>query len=212
MFQNQESRGDKFAAYAAKVEAVHFNTTGLLDHPNLAEESQAEEETHTAQEDQLLAQYKLFWFLYNISASVGLMISIGYWLVIFNGEPVDVRNVTKLVLNFVFLIIETMISNVPVRLYHAVYSITYAALYVVFTVIYWAAMGSNIDGKPYIYRTLDWNNISTKTVILIIMFLVLVIPLNQLLFYGLYKFRSWLETKFNVKSTLGHLTIAETRG
>ena len=158
------------------------------------------DDIHTTEEDQLSAHHKFFWWLYNISATVGLMITVGYWLVVFNGEPVDLPNVTKHILNFVFLFIETMISGVPVRLYHGVYSIAYVALYIVFTVIYWALDGTDIYGNPYIYEALDWNNISSMTIILIPLFLIILLII-QLLFYALFKFRSWLATKCCNRST-----------
>lgn len=163
------------------------------------EEAQQEDATHLwiKREDDLLAHHKIFWFVYTIAANDGLMLSIGYWLVIYDGSAIDISNVTKHGLNAFMMLIETVISSVPVRLYHTTYAVIFSILYIVFTVLYWVGGGTDTRGRPYIYKALDWGNVNTTITITLPFFLIIVTPLLQLLFYGLYKIRFWLETKYN---------------
>ena len=160
-------------------------------------ENQGTTESWVTHDDNLLAHHKAFWFIYTIAANVGVMLSIGYWTVIYDGEPIGVRNVSKHILNAVLMLVETVVSSVPVRLYHTVYAMIFSALYIAFTAIYWAAGGTDEKGNSYVYKALDWSNVNATITIIIPVFLVVITPLMQLLIYGLYKLRFWLATKFD---------------
>ena len=167
-----------------------------------ASSTPAPTESWVKQKDELPVQYKVFWFIYTIAANVGLMLTIGYWTVIYQGQAVDIRNISKHVLNSVLMLVDTLVSGVPVRMFHTVYAMAFSALYIVFSVIYWTAGGTNIKGNPYIYKALDWNNISITITVLLPFFLIIITPLMQLVFYGVYRLRLRLEAMINSTSRM----------
>ena len=144
--------------------------------------------------DALLFPHKVIWLLYNIAANAGLALSVGYWTIIctvFTNE-VDTAAAGFVVhiLNAVMILIDTAISDVPVRMFHSLYVIIYSLIYIIFTVIYWQAGGTNpVDGNNYIYKDLDWENVDTTMAVILPFFVLLGIPLVQLVFYGIYKVR-----------------------
>lgn len=143
--------------------------------------------------DALRLHHKIMWLLYIISANAGLLVTVGYWTVLYeDDEPIDVNNITKHALNSVFMLIDTFLSSVPVRLFHAVYALLYIVIYLAFTVAYWQLGGTNIQGEPYIYKLLDYNNIEASTGCLVAFFLLLVLPVLQLILFGLVKLRDCL--------------------
>ncbi|KAL9960610.1 hypothetical protein ACROYT_G034093 [Oculina patagonica] len=150
--------------------------------------------TEAAREEDVLRLYhKLFWLLYIISANAGLLVTVGYWTVLYeDDEPIDANNITKHALNSVFMLIDTFLSSIPVRLFHSVYPLLYIIVYLAFTVAYWQLGGTNIQGMPYIYKLLDYDNIQPSTGSLIGFFLLLVQPVLQLMLFGLVKLRDCL--------------------
>ena len=61
-------------------------------------------------------------------------------------------------LNSVYVLIDLLISGVPIRLLHVVYPIITQAVYVVFTVIYYELGGRGPHGASGIYPTLTWQS------------------------------------------------------
>ena len=145
------------------------------------------------EEDALRLPQKIFWLFYIISANAGLLVTAGYWTVLFEvDEPVDANNITKHAINSVFMVIDTFLSSIPVRLFHSVYPLLYIIVYLAFTVVYWQLGGTNIQGQPYIYSLLDYNNFEASTGCIIAFFLLLVQPVLQLILFGLVKLRDCL--------------------
>ena len=146
--------------------------------------------TEVREEDALRLPQKIFWLFYIISANAGLLVTAGYWTVLFEeDEPVDANNITKHALNSVFMVIDTFLSSIPVRLFHSVYPLLYIIIYLAFTVVYWQLGGTNIQGQPYIYSLLNYNNFEASTGCIIGFFLLLVQPVLQLMLFGLVKLR-----------------------
>ena len=85
------------------------------------------------------------------------------------------------------MLFDQMFSSIPTRLLHIVYPFIYGFLYIVFSILFWAD-----DHRHVIYpHVLDWNAPGRSlTFILILSFLVL--PLLQLLYFGIYKLRLFL--------------------
>ena len=151
------------------------------------------EATEVREEDALRLPQKIFWLFYIISANAGLLVTAGYWTVLFEeDEPVDANNITKHALNSVFMVIDTFLSSIPVRLFHSVYPLIYIIVYLAFTVIYWQLGGTNIQGQPYIYSLLNYNDFDASTGCIIGFFLLLVQPVLQLILFGLVKLRDHL--------------------
>lgn len=153
------------------------------------------------EKDALRLEHKLLWLMHVISANGGLFVTAGYWNVLFEDHAVDANSITKYVLNSVFMLIDTSLSSIPVRLVHGLYTLLYFAVYLLFSVIYWQLGGTNVQGKPYIYSALNYDDFKAKAGGLLIAFLLLALPLLQLFLFAVTKLRDHLHKKHNRKST-----------
>lgn len=150
------------------------------------------------EEDVLRFRHKLLWLLHIISTNGGLLVTVGYWTVLYeDDEPIDANNITKHALNSVFMLIDTFLCSIPVRLFHFIYPLLYIIIYLGFTVVYWVLGGTNIQGNPYIYKLLDYDNYEASTGCLVGFFLLVVQPVLQLLLFGFVKLRDCLGGKSN---------------
>lgn len=153
-------------------------------------------ETEAREKDALRFHHKFLWFIYVISATAGLWITAGYWSVLIGDDIIDANNITKHGLNSVFMVIDTCLSSIPVRLLHGLYALLYLLIYIAFSVFYWLAEGTNNQGQPYIYSLLNYSDFKASTGGLLVVFLLVVLPILHLILYGITKFRDHLHRKY----------------
>ena len=156
-----------------------------------------QEHDDASKKDALQCHHKLFWFIYVIAAFAGLFITAGYWSVLAGDDPVDANNITKHALNSVFMVIDTSLSAIPVRLLHSLYVLLYFLIYLVFTVIYWLLGGTGYQGNTYIYKRLDYENFRPINGGLMVVFLLLVLPFLHLILFSITKLRDYLHRVYN---------------
>ena len=141
--------------------------------------------------------HETLWVIYNIAANTALLITatdcdyVGY--------QVDGLIVTTQILNTVFILLETLLGTVPVRLFHVIYPMLFSIAYVMFTVVYWASQGKNSLGQPFVYSVLDYNGHPSKSVGTILGFVFLGHPLAQLALFIVFRVRYLLRRKFSKK-------------
>lgn len=141
--------------------------------------------------------HETLWVIYNIAANTALLITatgcdyVGY--------QVDGLIVTTQILNTVFILLETLLGTVPVRLFHVIYPMLFSIVYVMFTVVYWASQGKNSLGEPFVYSALDYNGHPSKSVGTILGFIFLGHPLAQLALFIVFRVRYLLRRKFSKK-------------
>ena len=173
--------------------------------------NQNEKTTKEAREEDVLRlPQKISWLFYVISANNSLLITAGYWTlrILFEvDEPIDANNITKHTLNSVFMLIDTFLSSIPVRLFHSVYPLLYVIVYIAFTFVYWQLGGTNYEGEPYIYSLLDYNNFDSSTGCIIAFSLLLIQPVLQLMLLGLVKLRDRLRPKHETIRTVSSIPI-----
>lgn len=132
--------------------------------------------------------HQVTWLIYNVAFCAAIIVTIAYWL--FQAKNVEFIDVVTHAFNTVFVLIELFLGRVPIRLLHALYTIVYFTLYVIFSVIYWKADGTNARGKTYIYKILDYENKNAGVITALVLLLVVIAPpLTQLLMFGIYKLR-----------------------
>ena len=68
-------------------------------------------------------------------------------------------------LNTVLIVADLLLSRNRLVLTHFVHALLFAAAYLIFTVAYFAAGGTNEDGQPYIYPALDWRGFGRSAVL-----------------------------------------------
>jgi len=156
----------------------------------------AVEREESREKDALRFHHKLLWFLYVISATAGVWITAGYWTVLVGDDPIDANNITKHALNSVFMVIDTCLSSIPIRLYHSIYPLLYLVIYIVFSVIYWLLDGTNIQGEPFIYEALNYSDFDPTIGGLLVVFLLVVLPILHLILFGITKLRDYLHRKY----------------
>ncbi len=139
-----------------------------------------------------LSWYQMIhWASFSILSEIALVIAILYWILLYNGGPVDGVNANTHLLNAIVSILDVFFFGMPVNLLHIIYPACYGVVYASFSGIYWAANGTNPENEErYIYSLLDYNT-STAAVIAILV-VILYIPLIHLLYYVVYLARFWL--------------------
>ena len=152
------------------------------------------------EKDVLRWEHKLLWLIHTVSATGGLWVTTGYWSLLFDNDSVNANKITKHALNSVFMLIDTCLSSIPVRLVHWLYPLLYFVVYLAFSLIYWQLGGTNIHGKPYIYSALNYDDFKAKIGGLLVVFLLLVLPLLHLFLFGITKLRDYLHKKYNDRS------------
>ena len=136
--------------------------------------------------------HKVAWFFYIIAANNSLLVTVVYWSLLYSGYKIGELDVTFHLLNSVFMVIETCVSSIPVRLYHVVYAMLYGVLYLVFTVVYWLLGGSDPAGNRYIYPILDYESEPSAAAILVVLYGLVGLPAAQLFNFGLFRLRCYL--------------------
>ena len=133
---------------------------------------------------------RLLWLLFILAANITLFVTIIYFTMVFPKQmhKMDIVNIQVHALNSLTILDVLLFSAIPVRILHAIYPILFGVVYVIFSVVYWALDKPNHVIYPSI---LDWNQL-TRTLSLVALFLLVVVPVLQLLLFGLYRLRIWL--------------------
>ena len=140
--------------------------------------------------------HEALWVVYNIAAVAALTVTLTFWLLLFRLRN-DVRALTVVVhgVNSVLMVGDTMLSSIPVRLFHVIYPMFYSISYIVFTVIYWALGGTSYFGMSYIYPQTDYTGRPVLAAVSQVCLFFIGIPLCQSVMFGFYRLRLWIRTK-----------------
>ncbi|XP_049877600.1 protein rolling stone-like [Pectinophora gossypiella] len=105
----------------------------------------------------------MYWFFYNVAVSMALVITALYWILLYNPEmykEMDARmfwlDVMTHGVNSCLAMVEVLAARTPVRLFHVYQPLGCGLWYAIFTLIYYAAGGTDGNGFPFIYEVLDW--------------------------------------------------------
>lgn len=139
--------------------------------------------------------HKGMWVVFNIAANSGILITLLYWTLIFGGKTSGLDVSTHLI-NSVFIVTDVLLSAIPVRILHLLYAWFLGLSYLLLTVIFWAAKGTNARNDPYIYSYIDYNNTPSLSSGIVVAFVLVGQPLIQTLLFGLYKLRRFLGLKW----------------
>lgn len=169
---------------------------GTRDVYNVAEVVVTDDTIETSPDIPMDCFHKAFWVIYNLASAPSFLVSITFWVLLFDARNgISASTIIVHGVNSIIMIGDTMLSSIPVRLFHVVYPMFNGVAYTVFTVVYWAFGGTNSSGMPYIYPQTDYTGRPvTSAVSQIIMFFV-ALPLCHGLMFGLYCLRVWLKTK-----------------
>ncbi|XP_059616897.1 protein rolling stone-like [Phlebotomus argentipes] len=146
--------------------------------------------------------FKVYWALHNSTLVMSIIITIIYWSILFDAEIhiADATNVMTHATNSVFMFLDILIVAYPVRIYHAVHSLIFGLIYVIFSVIYFAAGGTTKSGATYIYSVLDWND-PGSAMITVVGVCALGIIIHTIL-YLIYLLRTWIFRRYFEKEEI----------
>ncbi|XP_005110223.1 uncharacterized protein LOC101863547 [Aplysia californica] len=136
--------------------------------------------------------FKLSWVLSNFITCAAPVVTIIFFVAIYpkqnkNESSVGLQDLNVHALNFVFVVVDHLISARPVRLLHAYLPIIYGLVYIIFSVIYWST-----DHKNHVvYEILDWNKPGIAFAVTVGL-AVVAIPLLQFAFFGLYRLKLYI--------------------
>lgn len=135
--------------------------------------------------------HEALWVIYNIASVAAIMVTLSFWLLLFSADN-GIRAVTVIFhgVNSIVMVGDTMLSSVPVRLFHVIYPMLYCIAYIIFTVIYWAVGGPN-----YIYPQTDYTGRPVLAAVSQVCLFFIGLPLCQSVISGFYRLRLWIKTK-----------------
>jgi hypothetical protein len=150
----------------------------------------------TIQPDPLPWVMKLDWIIYSTISNIALIVTTVYFSILYpkvhHGKLPSIQDFHVHGVNTVVIIMELCFNGIPIRLGHAIYPFIYGWIYGTFSLIFWS-----FDHSRVVYPLiLDWNHLETTIPSLLILGFVLV-PLFQLVLFGLYKLKMKLYYKLH---------------
>ena len=130
----------------------------------------------------------LLWVLFSTASVFALVVTLGFWALLAPSLPLSfltsTQNLQIHLVNSVLVLMEMCLTAIPIRLLHVLYPVTYGMIYTVFALIYWG-----VDHNNVVYPFLNFGarpGIAAASIVVIGFVLV---PLLQLLFYGVYRLK-----------------------
>jgi hypothetical protein len=110
---------------------------------------------------------KATWLLQAIVVNGAFFVFILYWLLVapFKTSPIGPISYFTHGVNLLVVIADVWASNAPFYLMHGLYYFGYASLYITFSLVYWAAGGTDCKGNPYVYSVLNWDNFGSAATV-----------------------------------------------
>ncbi|CAI2723752.1 unnamed protein product [Schistosoma spindalis] len=104
--------------------------------------------------------YQPIWFLYNLSATCMLAVSVIFWFSLSN-IPLNVftswQSRVKHSLTSILVVIDTCLCAIPMRMIHVIYPCLLGVIYSLFTYLFWLLGGAGPYNKGQIYPSIDWS-------------------------------------------------------
>ena len=130
-----------------------------------------------------------------VYTNVSILVTIVYWGVLYNPDnssPSQLYyDLTAHTFPSILGVLDILLTPIPVRIIHMVYPVSYALTYMTFTLIYWAAGGTDSSGNTGIYPGfLDWADPGMTS--LSIFLCAIGITVCQFVLWGLYRLKMFL--------------------
>ncbi|XP_057317350.1 protein rolling stone-like [Hydractinia symbiolongicarpus] len=130
---------------------------------------------------------KLFWAWYNVTYVITIVTDLMYWGFVYQPSHFDTFDMRFSNINdhsalLAMLLIDFTFHRIPVHLYHVVYSIVVAVIYLMVSIIYTLSSGR------YVYKVLNWKDDAGKAVFFFFIALLLAVII-QIVMYGLYRLK-----------------------
>ncbi|XP_072928171.1 protein rolling stone isoform X2 [Hemitrygon akajei] len=141
------------------------------------------------------------WDLLNMMCVISLYVTIAFWSIDYVPGLVapDSINIHVHVVNSVMVLLELGMTAAPIHLAHFVYVLLYCLSFILFTIVYWALGGTNLKGKPYIYKILNYSKSLGAATGCIIGSLCIILPLLQFLVWNLHLLKHHIYLRLTCK-------------
>ncbi|XP_066283759.1 protein rolling stone-like [Branchiostoma lanceolatum] len=142
---------------------------------------------------------KIGWVIYNIAMPSAFFVSFEYWV---SPWPVTLgfRSFLRHTLNSIMAVMDIMVSGIPSRLDHVVFSVLFGIVYNTFVVLYWLLDCRGYFGKPYIYSFLDLNTVPLQAVVIMTGSNFVIMPAAHAVVCLLYQTRLVLLARFRKRT------------
>ena len=135
--------------------------------------------------------HEALWVIYNIAANNSLVVTVAYWSAVYEGNgPPDGLDISTHLLNCIFMLVETFLSAVPVRILHLIYGFLFFVAYIIVSVFYWG-----LEPNKPVYPVLDFTKSPEISAGLVLLYILVAQPLAQLSHFGLYKLRVFIKKR-----------------
>ncbi|VDI37705.1 Hypothetical predicted protein [Mytilus galloprovincialis] len=153
-------------------------------------------------DDRLPWYIRFSWFLFETSNTIAITVTIGLYSIQIPTN--DAPSIEFHAINTVYVVLNLFVSAKPVRVLHLIYPMSFAGIYILFTVVY-QPMANNAA----IYSELDWNG-ESQTIAALFVTAAIIVPLIHVLLYVFYVTKTIIHMKICRKrkvKNLYHLDI-----
>jgi hypothetical protein len=84
---------------------------------------------------------KIYWVMWNHSMVVACIVSVSYWILLYEGQPVDFNNIFTHAINSIILLVDLFISDIPSSNKNVIFPTFTVVIYAIFTLVYQLAGG-----------------------------------------------------------------------
>lgn len=139
---------------------------------------------------------KLQWITFTVGTEFAVAITILYWTLFY--QPHSKQNFFSLdslhvhLINGVLAVVDLWVAGVAVRVYHAIYPVLFAASYVAFTGVYYAAGGRDPMGNSFIYPFLNYKSSPGSAAGLGIICALILTTAIHFVFFLQFSLRNWI--------------------
>ncbi|XP_071959770.1 uncharacterized protein [Antedon mediterranea] len=161
----------------------------------------ATEKRKTSPSPCLLPWYlRLQWFLQTIAYGATPPLVSAYWQeehrLGFDEYNWTAFNMHVHGINYLILLIDTILVATPVKFAHCIYLSMYGFTYLIFTAVYFIAGGTDPYGEQYIYaRWMNWAEDPLRAAVASFFGIVIILPLSQIVFVIMTYIRAFLSNK-----------------
>ena len=149
-------------------------------------------------EDKTFWYQKIHWVLYFLGIDITIAVVILYWVAIYDPNVNSgydyfggVNLMTHLI-NGIVALLDIFVAAIPINFLHFVYLITFSGAYSAFTGFYFIANGTNVQGEPYIYSLINYEETPDTAATLVVIISLLYYPLIHIMVYGISLLREGL--------------------
>ena len=133
--------------------------------------------------------FKLTWITNTIALDCSIGVAISYFLLT-SYYHIDVSLNNKIFHCFqpLYMLMDFWINAYPIRIMHSYVNVIFGSTYIIFTMAYYFCGGTNFEGNPYVYTTMDWGNHPYSASVHSTIALALVIAIRFAI-YGMFRLK-----------------------